>query len=297
MPVAAAVALALLMLGHSLVPNEPGNIGSLLETFLPWLGLAVPALLALAALRRSAKAALAVLLPALVWTSMFGGMFLDKTGSGGDLTVISHNIDADNRDPRGTARTLAASGADVIALQEMSRSAETYTEELAAAYPHHSVQGTVGIWSRYPLRDAQPVMIMPWVRAMRATVDTPRGPLALYSAHLASVRVHPASGFGTGRRNDAADKLAEAVRAEPLPRVMVVGDFNGTTDDRALAGVVAGMRSAQSEAGAGLGLSWPASFPLVRIDQILVKGLTPVSAWTLPRTGSDHLPVAASVRL
>ncbi|TXS68824.1 endonuclease/exonuclease/phosphatase family protein, partial [Streptomyces sp. sk2.1] len=27
---------------HSLVPNTPGNLGSLLETVLPWTGLAVP---------------------------------------------------------------------------------------------------------------------------------------------------------------------------------------------------------------------------------------------------------------
>ncbi|MFE9565973.1 hypothetical protein ACFYM0_33255 [Streptomyces sp. NPDC006487] len=124
----------------------------------------------------------------------------------------------------------------------------------AASYPYHSVQGTVGVWSSYPLRGARPVMIMPWVRAMRATVDTPQGPLALYTAHLASVRVQPVSGFGTERRNDGARKLAEAVRDEQLPRVMVVGDLN-------------------------------------------VKGVIPISAWTLPRTGSDHLPVAASVRL
>ncbi|MER5884025.1 endonuclease/exonuclease/phosphatase family protein [Streptomyces sp. NPDC001941] len=294
----AAVLSALLMLGHSLVPNTPGNLGSLLETFLPWLGLAVPLLLALAAVRRSATAALAVLLPALVWTSLFGGGFLDKTGSGGDLTVVSHNVDEGNRDPRGTARALATSGAGVLALEELSsKAAKVYEEELAADYPYHSVQGTVGLWSRYPLRDARPVAIMPWTRALRATVDTPKGPLAVYAAHLASVRVHPASGFGTERRNDAAQKLADAVRAEPLPRVMVVGDFNGSTDDRALHGVVDGLRSAQDEAGAGLGLSWPASFPLVRIDQVLVKGVTPVSAWTLPGTGSDHLPVAASVRL
>ncbi|MFB7500197.1 hypothetical protein ACFC09_36875 [Streptomyces sp. NPDC056161] len=45
------------------------------------------------------------------------------------------------------------------------------------------------------------------------------------------------------------------------------------------------------------GFGWPAAFPVARIDQILVKGVTPVSARTLPRTGSDHLPVAAALRL
>ena len=48
-------------------------------------------------------------------------------------------------------------------------------------------------------------------------------------------------------------------------------------------------------AGDGPGFSWPASFPTTRIDQIMVKGLEPVSSWSLPATGSDHLPVAASV--
>jgi vancomycin resistance protein VanJ len=29
----------------------------------------------------------------------------------------------------------------------------------------------------------------------------------------------------------------------------------------------------------------------------MVKGIDPVSSWTLPRTGSDHLPVAARVKV
>lgn len=45
------------------------------------------------------------------------------------------------------------------------------------------------------------------------------------------------------------------------------------------------------------GFSWPASFPMARIDQIMVRQMDPVSAWTLPETGSDHLPVAARVKL
>ncbi|WP_081958292.1 endonuclease/exonuclease/phosphatase family protein [Kitasatospora setae] len=294
---AGAVGSALLMAGHALVPNTPGRLGSLLETFLPWLGLAVPVGLVLAAVRRSRAAAVAVLLPAAVWAAVFGGTLPDRSGSGGDLRVVSHNVDEANRDPRGTARALAASGADVVALQELpARGAQSYGEVLDGVFPYHRVLGGVGMWSRYPLRDVLPVEIMPWVRAMRATVDTPRGPLALYAAHLASVRVSALSGFGTGQRDEAARRLAAAVRAEPSERVVVVGDFNGSTRDRTLAGALEGLRSAQDAAGDGFGLSWPAAFPLVRIDQILVRGVTPVWARTLPRTGSDHLPVEASVR-
>lgn len=280
------------------LPATVGGFGSLLQTFLPWSGAGVLALLALAAARRSVVAALAVLLPAVVWCSLFGGMLLDKRGGGGDLTVVSHNVHDGNPDPTGTARSLAASGARLIALEELSaRTAPVYERALADSYPYHSVQGTVGLWSAYPLHDVRPVAIMPWTRALRATVDTPKGPLAVYTAHLASVRAGLTKGFDTARRNEAAARLADTVRAEPLDRVVVVGDFNGTTDDTALDPVTEGLRSAQDEAGAGFGFSWPASFPVARIDQILVKGVTPVSAWTLPRTGSDHLPVAASLRL
>jgi vancomycin resistance protein VanJ len=57
------------------------------------------------------------------------------------------------------------------------------------------------------------------------------------------------------------------------------------------------MRSTQGAAGDGFGFSWPAAFPMARIDQIMVRGVEPVSSWTLPRTPSDHLPIAASVTL
>ncbi|WSL22072.1 endonuclease/exonuclease/phosphatase family protein [Streptomyces sp. NBC_01283] len=288
---------ALLMLAHPWIPNAFGNAGSLVETFLPWLWVSVPALLIPALARRSAIATVAVLVPAVVWCSLFGGTLTDKRSGGGDVTVVSHNVHDENPDPQGTARALSSSGAGLIALEELTQSSTSvYERVLAAAYPFHVAQGSIGLWSKYPLHDVKPLAIMPWTRALRATVDTPKGPLAVYAAHLASVRAHPSTGFATTWRNKTADRLATAVRAEPLPRVLVVGDFNGTTDDRALRPLTAQLKSAQETAGDGFGFSWPAAFPVARIDQILSRGVTPMASWTLPRTGSDHLPVAASLR-
>lgn len=293
----AAVLSALLMLAHARIPNAFGNVGSLAETFLPWLWVSVPVLLILALAWRSAIAMVAVLIPAVVWCSLFGGTFTDKRSGGGDVTVISHNVHDENPDPKGTARALTSSGADLVALEELTQnSTPVYQRVLAAAYPYHVAQGSTGLWSKYPLHDVEPRAIMPWTRALRATVDTPKGALAMYVAHLASVRVHPSTGFSTAWRDKSAARLAAAVRAEPLAHVLVVGDFNGTTDDRALSPLTAQLTSAQETAGDGFGFSWPAVFPVVRIDQILTKGITPVASWTLPRTGSDHLPVAASLR-
>ncbi|MFI1963155.1 endonuclease/exonuclease/phosphatase family protein [Streptomyces pathocidini] len=295
---ALAVVTASLLLFHAHVPNAVGNLGSLLETFLPWTAALVAVLAAVALVRRSATALVAVLLPALAWVWVFGGMLTDKRAAGGDLTVVTHNVNDANPDPRGTARALAASGAAVLALEELSpATTPRYESALAGTYPYRTVQGTVALWSKYPLRDARPVAIMPWTRALRATVDTPKGPLAVYVAHLASVRVRLDSGFTTGQRDEAARLLADALREERLPRTVLVGDFNGTTDDAALTPVTSRMRSVQDTAGQAFGFSWPAAFPMARIDQILVKGVEPASAWTLPATGSDHLPVAAALRL
>ncbi|XVQ89984.1 endonuclease/exonuclease/phosphatase family protein [Microbispora siamensis] len=309
---ALALLLGLFMLLHAKIPNRIGNLGSLVETFLPWFGLGIPVLLAGALWRRSASAVAALLLPVMVWLNLFGGLLGDKSHPGSDLTVAGHNVGAGNPDPVGTARDLAASGADVLALVELTAQARgTYEKELAKAYPYHTVQGTVGLWSKLPLADTKPVDIktdygpladtkpadvkMAYNRALRTTVATNHGPLAVYVAHLGSARVNPRAGFWTDSRDRGAQALGEAIAAEQNERVVLLGDLNGTTDDRAFADITSQLRSAQDVAGDGFGFSWPAKFPVVRIDQILVRGVEADSSWVLPATGSDHLPVAAGI--
>ncbi|WP_428955075.1 endonuclease/exonuclease/phosphatase family protein [Streptomyces sp. cg35] len=294
-----AVLLALVMLLHAQIPNTIGNLGSLTETFLPWLGVFIPVLLVLALVRKSATALVAVLVPAIVWLNVFGGLLTDKQSGGGDLTVATHNVNADNPDPTGTAKDVAASGAQVLALEELTTEAlPTYEKALASAYPYHSVQGTVGLWSKYPLSNTRSVDIkLGWTRAMRSTVATPEGNVAVYVAHMPSVRVKLDSGFTASQRDKSANALGEAIADEPLGKVVLLGDLNGTMNDRALNAVTSQMRSTQGAAGSGFGFSWPAAFPMARIDQIMVRGVEPVSSWSLPETGSDHLPIAARVSL
>ncbi|WP_404816535.1 endonuclease/exonuclease/phosphatase family protein [Streptomyces thermolineatus] len=311
----AAVLTALLTAFPGLVPDTAGNPGSLLETFRPWTGPAVPVLLLLALLRRSRLAAAATLLPAAVWLGLFGPALLAGGGAGdgdrnggegrgdgrpGALTVVQHNASDENPDPEGAARALAEAGPDVLALQELLPGAlPAYRRALAADYPHHAVVGTVGLWSKHPLSGTRPVDIRPeglgadWNRGMRTVARTPHGPVAVYVAHLPSVRITPADGFASDRRDESAAALGRAVAAEELDRVVLLGDLNGVAGDRALAPLTSRLRPAHEAAGRGFGLTFPAAFPVVRIDQVMVRGLTPVRAWTLPATGSDHLPVAA----
>jgi vancomycin resistance protein VanJ len=299
------------MLAHGRIPNRIGNLGSLVETCLPWLGLFIPVLLAGALWRRSASAVAALLLPVMVWLNLFGGLLSDKSHPGGDLTVVSQNVNAGNSDPAGTARDLASTGADLLALEELTPQATgAYEEELAKAYPYHAVQGTVGLWSMLPLSNIQPIDIMNYGpladtksldqetasnRALRTTVATDHGPLTVYVVHLGSIRLNPKAGFWTASRDIGVEALGKVIAADPSERVLLLGDLNGTTDDRALAGITAQLHSAQDTAGDGFGFSWPAKFPVVRIDHILVRGMEPESSGVLPSNGSDHRPVTAGI--
>ena len=309
---ALALLLGLLMLLHAKIPNRgTGNLGSLVDTCLPWLGLFTPVLLAGALLRRSAAAMAALLLPAMVWLTLFGGVLNGKSHPGGFLTVASENVDAGNPDPAGTARDLAACGADVLALEELTpRSTGTYEKGLAKAYPYRAVRGTVGLWSKRPLSGPRSIDIMDYGpladtipagqkmasdRALRITVATDHGPVTVYVAHPGSVRVNPRAGYWTASRDIGLQALGQAIAADPSQRVLLLGDLNGTMDDRAFAGITSQMTSAQDVAGDGFGFTWPASFPVVRIDQILVRGVKPDSSWVLPANGSDHRPVEARI--
>ncbi|WP_018352775.1 endonuclease/exonuclease/phosphatase family protein [Longispora albida] len=291
-----ALALACLLAGHGLVPNAGPRLGSLLEIFLPWLGLGVPVLLVCGRRSPSARAALAVL--SMVWLALFGGQ-LTGPGPAAGLTVVQHNVSDENPDPAGTARALLAAGPDLIALEEVVPGALcAYQAVLGQSHPFHGVRGTVGLWSRYPLSEVRTVDIRPaaitgdWSRGLRAVASTPRGDVTVYVAHLPSIRLGPA-GLRSALRDESARLLGAALAAEPPGPLIVAGDFNATLGDRGLAPVTGRAGSASGR----FAFSWPASFPAARIDHVMARSATVADVWVLPATGSDHLPVAATVIL
>ncbi|AWW35779.1 endonuclease/exonuclease/phosphatase family protein [Streptomyces cadmiisoli] len=297
-PTVLALVAWIVLTCHSLVPNSVGRLGSLLETLLPWTGLAVPVLLSAAFLRRSVPAGVAVLLLGATWAAMFGPLLLGRqSDAGANLTVVTHNVGAANADPVGTARTLLAADPDLVALEEITDDTlPVYRKVLDHRLTYSVRVGTVALWSRYPVTASERVTIDPgWSRSLRARVQGPKGPLAVYVVHLPSVRVG-VSGFATARRDHVLTALDHAVGQERQQKVLLMGDLNGATTDRALAPLNSRLTSVQDEAGRGFGFSWPAAFPVARIDHILTRGVTPTDAWTLPATGSDHRPVAAKLK-
>ncbi|MFJ3583080.1 endonuclease/exonuclease/phosphatase family protein [Streptomyces sp. NPDC090127] len=290
-----------LLLVHRWVPELPGHPMSLLETFLPWLGLVVPVGLVVAAVRRSVVPALVCLVVGAVWVGVFREPLGAPEPSGAyGLTVVQHNVSDENTSPSRVARILLGPEPDVIALQELTPSSlPAYRLALDPTHPHRATVGTVGLWSKHPLTDIARVDLKPtaltadWERGLRAVVRSPHGDVTTYVAHLPSVRVRATQGYATGWRDESAGRLGRALAADRSAAVLVLGDLNGTVDDRGLAPVLSEVRGNRDD----FALSWPTALPLARIDHVLARGSAEVGVtWTLADTGSDHLPVAARVR-
>lgn len=288
---------AVLLVAHDVVPNRWGNLGSLVQSFLPWLGLAVPLGILAALLRRSALAILAVLLPLAAWIWVFLPQVRPVDPEPGDLTVVQHNVSDTNSDVAGTAEVLLAAEPDVVTLTEVSDTvAEQYTEAFGETLPHHETQGTVGVWSRLPLEGATAVDIRPegidasWDRCLRVAIQREGGAVALIVAHLPSVRLG-SGGFETELRNASALALADAVDAEVNETVIVAGDLNAVLADNA----IAPLTNLVTAPTTGFQFTYPEAFPVAQIDHVLARGATVTETRTLPRTPSDHLPLVAHV--
>jgi vancomycin resistance protein VanJ len=287
-----ALGVGALLLWHGLLPNVAGS-ASLFETFLPWLGAIILVLGLAALLRLSLFAGLCVAAAAAIWAGIFVPSLLPGMGSGSAaITVASENIHADNSAAASIARDLKSRGADVIALQELdATSRETVSSVLDAAYPHSTIVGTVGVWSTFPITDEQRLDLgLGWDRALSVDLATPGASTRLYAVHLASVRPGQYE-----QRDTMLGQLATTLKDDPSDRVVVVGDFNTASTDRTFAPLLSAMTEAP-DSDLGLGFTWPAEFPVARLDHALVRGLTTVSSTVLADNGSDHRGILVGVR-
>ncbi|SEP09501.1 endonuclease/exonuclease/phosphatase family protein [Amycolatopsis saalfeldensis] len=284
-----AVALAALLLGHRLVPDVAGA-GTLVDSFLPWLGLAVLPLGGLAFARRSRPAQIALLVPVLAWAALFVPPMLPASANGSSgLRVVTQNIGAGNTEAGTAAKALAATDADLVAIQEQTgRTGPAIDAALRPGHPYQAVAGTVGLWSRYPVTAVERLdLAQGWARALRAQVRLPSGPVTVYVAHLASIRLGETAG-----RDRALAGLTGLLQADRSPRVLVLGDLNTASTDRRFGALAA----AVPEVRTGFGFTWPAGFPLTRPDHVLARGLAATGDAVLPANGSDHRAVRADFR-
>ncbi|MFF2549612.1 endonuclease/exonuclease/phosphatase family protein [Nocardia sp. NPDC058058] len=259
----------------------------------PWLGVLVPVLAVGAVLCRCPAGAVATLAPLLVWAYLFGSWW--APGPAADpgppvprLRVVSQNLFAANATPGASARALVATEADVLAVQELGgTNREAIVRVLDDTFAYRTELGTVGLWSRYPISDTTPVDVgVDWHRGLRTHIATPAGDLVVYVVHLPSIR--PGE---TAARDRGLARLSRELSADRAERVLVAGDFNTASTDRNWRGFAPGYRDIRT----GAAFTWPAAFPIARLDHILVRGLTVPHTEVLRTPGPDHRAVAAEI--
>ncbi|MCA0458808.1 MAG: endonuclease/exonuclease/phosphatase family protein [Chloroflexi bacterium] len=323
--------MAVYMLLRLVAGDEQPKL-SLLNSFAHFTFLPLVPLLLLALLARSRLALLRllpVLLLLLVW---IGPRFIPKpvpaAASDKTIRVATLNVWGNRHDISGTEAWLRETGADIIALEEVS---PAYASErltgLADRYPYQSNQhdetrfGDNFTLSRYPIVSTEFVELgLPDTPAPVRTVIAIDGQqVAMYTVHLAwpvddeaitvgglEFYVQVALAFDDTLRNQQIDRLLAHLADEPLPYILA-GDFN-TSDFSVTYNQLAGaMHDSFAQAGSGLGGSWPVARarglpawlpPLIRIDYIWHSdGLRTVRAWQGEAVGSDHLPLLADLAL
>lgn len=295
-PVRAAVAAvaSLLLAGflafHRVLPDGAGWL-SVVETAIPWSGLAVVLLVAAAVGLRSRVAGAAVTVLATVYGVLVLPVALPAPAvRSGSYTVISQNIGTSG-EAGGLAAELAAREPDAIALQELDGDARAAVDaELSSDYPYSYVIGTVGVWSRTGLSNGTALDLgLGWDRALAVDVDTPLGSTRLFVVHLASFRPGDHA-----ERDVMLEGLASTLADDASPRSVVVGDFNTATDDHLLAPVLS-EASLVRTSGVGFPATWPSLLPVVSLDHALADGVPAATIEVLPPNGSDHRPVSLTI--
>jgi vancomycin resistance protein VanJ len=308
------------LIAHRFLPDSAGLV-ELLETWLPWLAVPIALLLITAISARSIRAVLATGVATAVWLGGYGPELLPRGDPlPANLRVVSEDVNASSVELAAVGQLAPNQHADVVTLQHVppSLAASSATENLNTAYGYHITQYEFGVWSRYPLSDPRAVDLTTTtasadsvtglvaadvphvvVGALRVTVATPQGPFVLYVVHIPQP-VLGEQGFAQAR-DDAVARLAKTVRADDATRLAIVGDVNVSQTDRRFSDLSAGLglTSAQAAAGRGFGFTWPAEFPVVRLDDLLMRGGTPVRSVVLPALsgGKTHLPIEIDIHL
>lgn len=224
-----------------------------------------------------------------------------------ELRLLTYNLGTDLAVGDRLAQGLARSGADVIALQELSHeNAALLDGALGERYPHR-VLHPAGIPGR-GLFSTWPIVASEWIedtqvrRHLRVELDVDGRALTVWVLHLSMQMSF------LGRATDAAADLDRILaRAGGDGAVVLCGDFNTTERSADWRRVrAAGFEDAFRAAGRGPGFTFPIGnrylgIPAptcVRIDYVWIgRALAARRAWVGPDLGSDHLPVLADLVL
>lgn len=243
--------------------------------------------------------------------------------SAADLTVITFNTLAWQREGRDLEAAIVSAEPDLVGLQEIGpHGAEHLRDVFADRLPYHFItpaanSSGAAVLSRYPIRDAVGFHASPrghWWQRM--TIDSPNGPIAFLNIHtripyirkthrkLCGLRI-PLE-FHAERRRAEVRKLVTMLQEIDGP-VIVAGDFNMTERSPDYRMMTRKLSDAYRAVGPGLGhtfprrgsfpAAFPAPWPTLRLDYVWHSShFKPSWAYRGDPGHSDHHPVVVGLR-
>ena len=287
------------------VVGERSGLIAFANTFAEWLLLPSALLLPLTPPQRHWS----LLLPLGLLAAWYGPRFLPRQRAASPsvptLTVVTYNILADPHPMDDVIAVLRASGADVIALQEVSQAYEPLLiDGLRDLYPYWGVHTTLSrfagqaIFSRYPILEDD-YWQYEWLPTplghQRALIQTPFTPVVVYNVHPTHPGMNGHHFNPAYRHREICDVMAR-IAAETQP-VILLGDFNMPDQSQDYQTVTATLTDAYRDVGLGMGWTFRLRlpFPFLRLDYVFCSSdWLPLRAEVLPaHGGSDHYPVRA----
>ncbi len=250
-----------------------------------------------------------LLVPWVVW--LVQGPVPEAVTGTGSVRIMTYNIHsgygaAGRHNPEQIAQVIEASGADIVALQEVSRVrlldggtdlAGWLSRRLGLPVIFRGTEEPIwgnAILSRFPILESG------WDDLPREGALIGRGylwakidvgfPLLVINAHLHHIE------------EDHQIRLVEVPALLDFwngrPTTILLGDLNSEPDYPEMAlPPAAGLVDSWSEAGAGVGFTWSAAAPGKRIDWIWHSSdLQAAQIEVISSQASDHLPVVAEIR-
>lgn len=228
----------------------------------------------------------------------------------GAVTVLSQNLWSHNLDPAATARGLAATGADIIMLQEVRADGAEVVEKLRPDYPFVANCAALNHWcslaimSRLPFEEPWSYHNGTWrgypkdvASYVRVDVRTPSGaPMTVFTAHL----LH----LDNPLQPSQISQMIKAFKFVDRKSFVFGGDMNLTPWTRSLQNMDAAIDAVRVTRNLP---TWPARAPLPNFAIPMPIAIWPIdhifagSGWRAchirrgPRVGSDHYAAIATL--
>lgn len=258
----------------------------------------------------------------LLIVDTFGGLFSSARPPAEaleqPLRVVSHNLLFRGNHLDESLAGLRDAGAELIALQEVTpEDAARLTDALRETHPYsatapHPGANGFALFSRHPLAEVSLVRLEGRAPiAQCATSEVGGGRLPICNVHLSA----PSKALNDFKALPDFDGLEQNARRRSTEwslverdfarrggdRALALGDFNSTEAEPLYRSIRHEWVDAFRDLHLDYGATWPHVKhrpPFARIDYVFTKGRIRASeAQVIRRSGSDHLPIAAELRL